>query len=169
MKWEESSERFGTVKLYSSKTQKWRTIKAPAAAALIAKRRQKEKTAPTVFGCPDHWIRGVLQTASESVGVVYGQQVAGGWCPHDLRHTCLTNLALAGVPLNGIKEYAGHSSIVETQRYLKFMPESIELAAMVTSRLAELTRATTESQPGGDAIEDPDDGGLAPPTSRRDV
>jgi len=33
MKWEESSERFGTVKLYSSKTQKWRTIKAPAAAA----------------------------------------------------------------------------------------------------------------------------------------
>lgn len=73
MKWEESSERFGTVKLYSSKTQKWRTIKAPAAAALIAKRRQKEKTAPTVFGCPDHWIRGVLQTASESVGVIYGQ------------------------------------------------------------------------------------------------
>jgi integrase len=166
MKWEESSERFGTVKLYSSKTQKWRTIKAPAAAALIAKRRQKEKTAPTVFGCPDHWIRGVLQTASESVGVVYGQQVAGGWCPHDLRHTCLTNLALAGVPLNGIKEYAGHSSIVETQRYLKFMPESIELAAMVTSRLAELTRATAESQPGANAIEDPDDGGLAPPTSR---
>jgi hypothetical protein len=143
-----------------------RTIKAPAAAALIAKRRQKEKAAPTVFGCPDHWIRGVLQTASESVGVIYGQQVPGGWCPHDLRHTCLTNLALAGVPLNGIKEYAGHSSIVETQRYLKFMPESIELAAMVTSRLAELTRATAESPQGANAIEDPDDDGLAPQTSR---
>ena len=94
--------------------------------------------------------------------------MSGGWCPHDLRHTCLTNLALAGVPLNGINEYAGHASIVETQRYLKFMPESIELAAMVTSRLAELTRATTESQPGANAIEDPDDGGLAPTTSRRE-
>jgi integrase len=142
MKWEESSERFGTVKLYSSKTKKWRTIKAPAAAALIAKRRTKEKTAPTVIERPDHWIRGELQKASESVGVLYGQQVPGGWCPHDLRHTCLTNLALAGVPLNGIKEYAGHASIVETQRYLKFMPESIELAAMATSRLAQLAGGT---------------------------
>src|SRR5688572_5254290 len=28
MRWEESSIRFGTVKLYSSKTKKWRTIKA---------------------------------------------------------------------------------------------------------------------------------------------
>lgn len=165
MKWEESSERFGTVKLYSSKTKKWRTIKAPAAAALIAKRRTKEKTAPTVIERPDHWIRGVLQTASESVGVIYGQQVPGGWCPHDLRHTCLTNLALAGVPLNGIKEYAGHSSIVETQRYLKFMPESIELAAMATSRLAELTRATGQSSQGANAIDDSDGGGLAPATS----
>jgi hypothetical protein len=50
----------------------------------------------------------------------------------------LTNLALAGVPINGIKEYAGHSSIVETQRYLKFMPESVELAAKASSRLAKI-------------------------------
>jgi integrase len=156
MKWEESSERFGTVKLYSSKTQKWRTIKAPAAAALIAERRKKEKTAIKVIERPDHWIREVLQKASESVGVLYGQQVPGGWCPHDLRHTCLTNLALAGVPLNGIKEYAGHASIVETQRYLKFMPASIELAAMVTSRLAQLTIATSESPQAANAVEDPD-------------
>jgi integrase len=169
MKWEESSERFGTVKLYSSKTQKWRTIKAPAAATLIAQRRMQQRNAPMVIDRPDHWIRGVLQTASESVGVVYGQQVPGGWCPHDLRHTCLTNLALAGVPLNGIKEYAGHSSIVETQRYLKFMPESIELAAMVTSRLAELTRTTAESPQAANGVEDPDSAGSSvslPPIRR---
>jgi hypothetical protein len=77
----------------------------------------------------------------------------------------LTNLAVAGVPLNGIKEYAGHSSIVETQRYLKFMPESIELAAMATSRLAELTRATAEPPQRANPIKDADDGGLAPETS----
>ena len=40
--------------------------------------------------------------------------------------------------LNGIKEYAGHASIVETQKYLKFMPQSIELAAQVSNRLALL-------------------------------
>src|SRR5690242_21287324 len=39
MRWEESSSRFGTVKLYSSKTRKWRTIKAPAAAILLANRK----------------------------------------------------------------------------------------------------------------------------------
>ena len=69
-----------------------------------------------------------------------------GWCPHDLRHTCLTNLAVTGVPLNGIKEYAGHASIVETQRYLKFMPESIELAARQSTRLAQLTGVRFDSQ-----------------------
>jgi len=39
MRWEDSNVRFGTVKLYSSKTKKWRTIKAPSAAALIAARK----------------------------------------------------------------------------------------------------------------------------------
>ena len=147
MRWEESSERFGTVKLYSSKTKKWRTIKAPAAATLIAKRRAEGGGSAThVLPRPDHWIRGVLKEASESVGIPYGQKVPEGWCPHDLRHTCLTNLAIAGVPLNGIKEYAGHASIVETQRYLKFMPESIELAAKASSRLARISGVTTKSQ-----------------------
>jgi integrase len=137
MRWEESSERFGTVKLYSSKTKKWRTIKVPAAASLIAARRKEGRgNATHVFPITDKWVRDVLAIVSESVGISYGQNVAGGWCPHDLRHTCLTNLALAGVPINGIKEFAGHSSIVETQRYLKFMPQSIEVAANATSRLA---------------------------------
>jgi integrase len=137
MRWDESSERFGTVKLYSSKTKKWRTVKVPAAATLIAARRKDGRGSATHV-CPlsDKWIRDVLGIVSESVGIPYGQNVPGGWCPHDLRHTCLSNLALAGVPINGIKEFAGHASIVETQRYLKFMPQSIELAANATSRLA---------------------------------
>jgi hypothetical protein len=56
-------------------------------------------------------------------------------------NTCLTNLALAGVPINGIKEYAGHASIVETQKYLKFMPQSVDLAASVSTQLAQLANA----------------------------
>jgi integrase len=148
MRWDESSERFGTVKLYSSKTKKWRTIKVPAAATLIAiRRRQGSGTETHVLRRSDKWIRDVLSEASESSGIPYGQNVLGGWCPHDLRHTCLTNLALAGVPINGLKEFAGHSSIVETQRYLKFMPESIEVAARQSSRLAQLSGVRFNSQP----------------------
>src|SRR5258708_39882779 len=77
-----------------------------------------------------------------------GQAGAGGWCPHDLRHTCLTNLALAGVPINAIKEYAGHASIIETQRYLKFMPQSVALAASVSARLAALANVDMDSIDG---------------------
>src|SRR5947207_12361799 len=70
------------------------------------------------------------------------------YAPHDLRHTCLTNLAMAGVPINGIKEYAGHASIVETQKYLKFMPQSIDLAASVSTRLAALANVDNGSDNG---------------------
>ncbi len=149
MRWEEASVRFGTVKLYSSKTKKWRTIKAPSAASLIARRRAEGRgNATHVLPLPDNWIRKALRKASESVGIRYGQSVPGGWCPHDLRHTCQTNLALAGVPINGIKEYAGHASIVETQRYLKFMPQSVELAAQASTRLANIAGFQPTSKRG---------------------
>jgi len=147
MRWEESSSRFGTVKLYSSKTRKWRTIKAPAAATLLANRKASGLGgAELVLTHPDHWYRERFKRASKSVGISYGQKSPGGWTPHDLRHTCLTNLAIAGVPINGIKEYAGHASIVETQKYLKFMPQSIELAAKVSDRLAQLSKTQLHTE-----------------------
>ncbi len=125
MRPEESSERFGTVKLYSSRTKKWRTMKAPAAASLIEQRKREALgNEGIVLTCPDHWIREVFREASESISIPYGQNVEGGWCPNDLRHTNLANLALAGVGLNLIKEYAGHASIVETRRYLKYSLQS---------------------------------------------
>ena len=149
MRWEECDVRFGTVKLYSSKTKKWRTIKAPSAATLITSQKLAGAGGGTrVLTRPDHWYRDVLGQASESVGIRYGQKVPGGWTIHDLRHTCLTNLAMAGVPINGIKEYAGHASIVETQRYLKFMPQSIDLAASVSNRLATLAKVRNGSGRG---------------------
>jgi len=149
MRWEESQVRFGTVKLYSSKTKKWRTITAPAAAALLAQRKTDGHGGETnVLTHPDHWFREILREASESVGIRYGQKVPGAWCPHDLRHTCLTNMALGGVPINGIKEYAGHASIVETQKYLKFMPQSVDLAASVSTRLASLANVVPSSNNG---------------------
>ncbi len=99
-RWEESDDRFGTVKLYSSKTKKWRTIKAPSAATLIANRKAAAHGGTTrVLTHPDHWYRDILGQASESVGIRYGQRVPGGWTTHDLCHTCLTNLAIAGVPM----------------------------------------------------------------------
>jgi len=142
MKWEESSVSLGTVKLFSTKTGKWRTINAPAAAELMAQRRKKELGGPIqVLTQPAEWFRDVFQEVSESLGIPYSQRVPGGWTIHDLRPTCLTHLALQGMPPHAIKEYAGHRSFIETERYLKYMPQQIALGANISSRLAELANA----------------------------
>src|SRR6266542_2607125 len=86
-------------------------------------------------------VRTIFKRVSKQLNIPYGQNTPGGWTIHDIRHTCHTNLALDGVPLHGIMEFAGHASITETQRYLKFMPEQIELAARSTTRLAQLANA----------------------------
>src|SRR6185295_2199370 len=75
------------------------------------------------------------------INLLISQRIPGGWTIHDLRHTCLSNLALEGMPLHAIKEYAGHKNITETQRYLKYMPQQIELGAKVSTKLAVLANA----------------------------
>lgn len=43
---------------------------------------------------------------------------------HDLRHTCASLLAAAGVPILDIARLLGHSNVAVTMRYSHFMPES---------------------------------------------
>lgn len=44
---------------------------------------------------------------------------------HDLRHTCASWLAQAGVPLHTIGEFLGHSSTAVTKRYAHLQPEHL--------------------------------------------
>jgi integrase len=147
LKWDDSSTRFGTVYLFAGKTGKDRTIKVPTATQLIAKRRAAKFGGPiNVLTKPDHWFREAFKEVSEALNITYGQRTPGGWTIHDLRHTCLTNLALDGVPLHGIMKFAGHASIVETEKYLKFMPGQMDMAARASSRLAQLSNAVPRTQ-----------------------
>lgn len=142
LKWDEASVRFGTTYLFSGKTGKDRTIRVPAATKLIAKRKAANLGGQVnILTKTDTYFRKIFKRVSKELNIPYGQNTPGGWTIHDIRHTCLTNLALDGVPLHGIMEFAGHASITETQRYLKFMPEQIELAARSTTRLAQLANA----------------------------
>src|SRR5262249_46590385 len=59
---------------------------------------------------------------------------------HDLRHTGLTRMADAGVPVHVLRKIAGHGSLVTTQRYLH--PDSQSIAAAGAALSAHLTAMT---------------------------
>jgi integrase len=65
----------------------------------------------------DRQIREAWATAREKTGIDCR------W--HDLRHTCASWLAQAGVPLHTIGEFLGHSSPAVTKRYAHLLPSHL--------------------------------------------
>jgi site-specific recombinase XerD len=63
---------------------------------------------------------------------------------HILRHTFCSRLAACGAPTMAIKELAGHSSIVTTQRYMHLSPSDRDRAI----RLLEQQAGTATEPPG---------------------
>jgi len=64
---------------------------------------------------------------------------------HDLRHTGLTWMADAGVPLHVLRKIAGHGSLTTTQRYLH--PDRREFEAAGTALSAHLTVRRSPGEP----------------------
>ena len=62
---------------------------------------------------------------------------------HDLRHTGLTWMADAGVPLHVLRKIAGHGSLTTTQRYLHPNRRSIDLAGAALSEHLAAGRTAT--------------------------
>jgi integrase len=65
---------------------------------------------------------------------------------HDLRHTGLTWMADAGVPVHVLRKIAGHGSLVTTQRYLHPDQRSIEEAAAALSAHLMARRSAASSR-----------------------
>ena len=53
---------------------------------------------------------------------------------HDLRHTGLTWMADAGIPIHHLRKIAGHGSLTTTQRYLHPDRDSVSNAATLLSK-----------------------------------
>ncbi len=66
---------------------------------------------------------------------------------HDLRHTGLTWLADAGVPIHVLRKIAGHGSLTATQRYLHPDTHKITAAGMALTAHLSVLRAP-RSLPG---------------------
>ncbi len=142
IKWSDISRNRGTVKLFSGKTGKERTIYVPAVVDILLERKNANLgDGVHAFRCRDHWIRKVFARASRHCGIPYGQSVPGGWTVHDLRHTCLTHLLQNGVDLATVRDFAGHSTIAETSKYVHATEKSKTNLAQASSGL--ITLATT--------------------------
>lgn len=140
IRWIDVDETHGTVLLRAGKTGKDRVIVAPEVVAVIAQRRRDGLGDEThAFACRDHWIRAVFRQASEACEIIYGQQVAGGWSVHDLRHTCLTNLLAEGADIATVRDWAGHASLAETTKYVHSTARSRQIAAQASTALVKLT------------------------------
>jgi len=89
----------------------------------------------------------VFREASEQCGITYGQQTAGGWTVHDLRHTCLTHLLQEGTDLATVRDFAGHHSIQETTKYVHPTAASRQRAATASSTLVTLASQGSALKP----------------------
>ncbi|MFD1539773.1 tyrosine-type recombinase/integrase [Nonomuraea guangzhouensis] len=64
---------------------------------------------------------------------------------HDLRHTGLTWMTDAGVPIHVLRKIAGHGSLSTTQRYLH--PDNASLAAAGSALSAHLSASWSRTGP----------------------
>ena len=110
------------------------------AKCLVARRPGRHQREP---GCPAvHRARGgristtVLRDATHWDDVVTGPGYEH-LRRHDLRHTGLTWMADAGVPVHVVRKIAGHGSLTTTQRYLHPDERSItEAGEALTAHLS---------------------------------
>ena len=94
-----------------------------ALKTLIRKRKLKKEDSQYVFGSVDnhtHWSASwVSRKISRKLGLV---GFAWATC-HTFRHTYISHLVMAGVPLTTVKEIVGHSSIATTLKYAHLAPQ----------------------------------------------
>ncbi len=67
---------------------------------------------PTLRGTPSH-----PRNVQRQLDVCLDKAKLEHFSLHDLRRTCLTNLANRGLPMHQLKAYAGHTSIATTAKY----------------------------------------------------
>ena len=65
---------------------------------------------------------------------------------HDLRHTFISRLVMAGVDLRTVQELAGHKTIQMTMRYAHLAPSHL---ATAVEKLCERTATITATDAGG--------------------
>ena len=92
-----------------------------------------------VGGKPLRELKSKWRRACEAAGIVAGRK-AGGVVLYNLRHSCLTNLAAAGVPDSTARAISGHKTDSAHKRYI------ITQVATKVAALAAMSDAVTQAR-----------------------
>ena len=68
------------------------------------------------------WVRHAARESAKAgeLSVERGERVS----PHTLRHSAARHWLQAGVPINAVSAWLGHSSVAATMRYLRLVPDA---------------------------------------------
>ncbi len=103
-----------------TKAHKARRLPINAAALEVLEARRLVRTTGPVFSLKLRRLQQLHRAAVDQVCLEQGlgDDVRNSWVLHTLRHTCLTRLASAGWSAPQLQQFAGHSSLAVTQRYV---------------------------------------------------
>lgn len=87
-----------------------------------------------------------MRVVAAKLKALAGLAVATGL--HDLRHAYLSGLAAKGLPVDELRDLAGHSSIVVTERYMHSAPGRLDRARRLLNRRPD-TRVDTRKRRTG--------------------
>lgn len=120
----------GTLTAWKTKNGKPRSVVMTSRVKAIFKRRCEGGAKPFPFG--NVWLRHPWDRMREHLGFSEDPH----FVPYICRHTCASRLAQAGVSLQVIMEWLGHSSMAMTLRYAHLSPKSLDVAAQALEKAA---------------------------------
>jgi integrase len=107
----------------------WRTVKivskkgggsvrvVPLSGSALEILKTRQDRGQKLFDLGRDRLYRTLGRISESSGVIYGDNVDGGWVLHDLRHVAATVMENAGVPYSAVSAILGHKRKDQTATY----------------------------------------------------
>ena len=111
-----------TVSAHTAKTQRTRHIPLNAEAREVLE-QWSAQTGDTGLVFPNPVTGERLTTIKKSWTAIVEDAELDDFLYHDLRHTFASNLVMAGVDLNTVRELLGHSDLSMTLRYAHLAPE----------------------------------------------
>jgi len=131
LRWQDINFKRAELRVRKSKGKRFRVIPLNAVATKMLHPHPRHINSNFVFHNADGscWkdVRGSLKGALERAGLPKIRV-------HDLRHSFVSNLVMAGVDIRTVKELAGHRDITTTMKYAHLEPGALRVSVAMLER-----------------------------------